>query len=96
MTELTADLGSLDLMPLLDRRDAPIIDTEAVAAALQFDIEPIFGTVALAPVLTPSKRLSRVVARFNPQFVVCRRNVRQFLPASCRPTPSPGRVTAAV
>ncbi|MCO5190005.1 MAG: hypothetical protein M9918_17655 [Anaerolineae bacterium] len=53
MTELTADLGSLDLMPLLDRRDAPIIDTEAVAAALQFDIEPIFGTVAISPGFDP-------------------------------------------
>lgn len=49
LTELIADLGSLDLTPLLDRRDAPIIDTQAIAAALNYDITPIFGSVEIGP-----------------------------------------------
>jgi serine protease Do len=49
MTELEADLGSLDLTPVLDRRDAPIVDPAAATdlSDLQFDLSAIFGSVEL-------------------------------------------------
>jgi serine protease Do len=49
MTELETDLGSLDLSPVLDRRDAPTIDPSAATELedLQFDRAAIFGSAEL-------------------------------------------------